>query len=119
MPTEIFIDPNVRVRGGQTYSAFRHVRGDTPRVGEEVFVREPESNLVGKATVTDIGERDHLIYLRVDWATLAPEEILTPDQLMSHIAAAGSYLLTPEPTPAGDHTQASPTRSYAEPLRTA
>ena len=90
MPTEVFIDPNVRVRGGQTYSALRHVRGDTPHVGDEVFVREPESNLVGKAAVTDIDERDHLIYLRVDWATLAPEQPLKPKQLEALVAAAAS-----------------------------
>ncbi len=109
MPTEVLIDPNVRVRGGQTYSAFRHVRGDMPSVGAEVFVREPESNLVGRAVVADIDRKDRLIYLRVEWATLAPEEILTPDQLIAQIAAAGQYFLIPESTPAGDHTQASGT----------
>ena len=65
MTTEVFIDPNVRVRGGQTYSAFRHVIGDMPQVHQEVFVREPESNLVGKGVVTDIDHRDRLIYLSV------------------------------------------------------
>jgi hypothetical protein len=103
MATEVLIDPNVRVRGGQTYSAFRHVRGDTPQVGQEVFVREPESNLVGKAVVTDINNSDHLIYLRVDWAALAPEQPLTPDQLMAQVAA---------------HTP-PPARWYAEPLQPA
>jgi hypothetical protein len=90
MTTEVTIDPNVRVRGGQTYSAFRHIRGDMPLVGEEVFVREPESNLVGKATVADINRRDRLIYLRVDWAALAPEKLLTPAQLMAKLAASAS-----------------------------
>jgi hypothetical protein len=120
MPTEILIDPNVRVRGGQTYSAFRHVRGDIPRVGEEVFVREPESNLVGTAIVADVDHQDHLIYLRVDWETIAPEEILTPNQLMAQVAAAvaSNFLRIAEPEPAGAHTLA-PANWYAEPLRTA
>lgn len=112
MPTEVFIDPNVRVRGGQTYSAFRHVRGDIPKVGDEVYVREPESNLVGKAAVTDIDKRDHLIYLRVDWATLAPEKTLKPKQLEALVAAAAS---APRPVTTGAsgiwHSEAFPRRA--------
>jgi hypothetical protein len=120
MATEVFIDPNVRVRGGQTYSALRHVQGEIPRVGEEVFVREPESNLVGRAVVADIDAHDHLIYLRVDWATLAPEALLTPDQLMAQVVAAVGRNLLPvaEPIPAGAYTQA-PASWYAEPPHTA
>lgn len=90
MPTEIYIDPNVRVRGGQTYSAFRHVIGDMPRVGDEVFVREPESNLVGTATVADIDQRDHLIYLSIDWAAIAPEKLPAPDELMAQVATVSN-----------------------------
>jgi len=116
MPTEVLIDPNVRVRGGQTYSAFRHIRGDIPSVGEEVFVRELESDLVGKAVVTEIDTHDHLIYLRIDWATLAPDVLLTPDQLMAQVAAAvRSSLTTAGPTRAGAYTQA-PAGWHAEPL---
>jgi hypothetical protein len=58
------------------------------------------SNLVGKGVVTDIDHRDRLIYLRVDWATLAPEKLPGPAELMAQVAA---------------HTQA-PARWYAEPL---
>lgn len=72
--TEIWIDPNVRVAGNQTFAGFEDVHGPRPRLGDHVMVREPESNLVGLGRVTCVDRGDELIYLAVNWGTLVPEE---------------------------------------------
>jgi hypothetical protein len=87
--TEVWIDLNVRVHDGETFSGFEDVKGIMPHVGDRVLVREPESNIVGEATVTRVDAADQLIYMAVDWAALAPETLLTPDQLISSLRAAG------------------------------
>lgn len=68
---QVEVDPNVRVRGNQTYSCFRHVRGaDLPAIGDPVQVVEPESGLTGTGTVTDLDHEAEIIYIRVDWRGL-------------------------------------------------
>ena len=85
MTTEILIDPNVRVAGNETFSGFEDVIGDLPAEGARVRVREPESNIVGQGVVTRVDERDRLIYLAIDWSKLAPEQVVTPDELMRRL----------------------------------
>ncbi|KZS82297.1 hypothetical protein A4G29_12265 [Mycobacterium kansasii] len=80
--TEIMIDPNVRVGGGLTFSGYEDVRGPMPVAGQQVLVREPEANLVAVGLVDHIDESDRLIYITVDWAQLAPDQIPTPDEFM-------------------------------------
>src|SRR3954470_4192782 len=67
------IDPNIRVRGGQTFAA----PGDyeTPiAIGQRVRVYEEESGLEGDAVVTDFDEDKQLLYLKVDWPSLKPAD---------------------------------------------
>ncbi|MGV8874266.1 MAG: hypothetical protein ACOH2Q_17160 [Rhodococcus sp. (in: high G+C Gram-positive bacteria)] len=90
--TEIAIDPNVRVRNDETFSGFEDVKGDFPKVGDTVRVREPESNVVGAAKVTRISAADSLIYLAVEWDNLAEERLLTPSELLSRLPNFGSEM---------------------------
>jgi hypothetical protein len=80
--TEIMIDPNVRVSGGLTFSGYEDVRGPMPAEGQQVLVREPEANLVAIGIVDRIDEEDRLIYVAVDWAQLAPDQLPTPDEFL-------------------------------------
>ncbi|MEZ0089950.1 hypothetical protein [Streptacidiphilus sp. EB129] len=68
MRARIEIDPNVRVRGNQTYSTLDDVTGPIT-VGDHVEVYESESGLTGPAQVTAI-EGD-FVYLAVPWAELS------------------------------------------------
>lgn len=94
MPTEILIDPNVRVAGNLTFSGFEDVRslvgGAIPREGERVIVREPEANLVTVGTVVRVEPHDELIYIAVDWGTLAPEAVPTPAELQALLGQPNS-----------------------------
>ena len=69
--TWVDIDPNVRVRGNQTYAGFDDVRG-MMMVNEAVEVREREAGLVGVARIVDLDKEAELIYLEVDWKSLRP-----------------------------------------------
>jgi hypothetical protein len=73
----IEIDPNVRVRGNETYAGFEDVTG-LLEVGEEVTVRESEAGLLGEGRVTHIDLDRRLVYLSVDWASLS---VATQEQL--------------------------------------
>ncbi len=70
MRTRIAIDPNVRVRGNETYAGFEDVRGKVPDVGVQVEVWEPESGVVGVGKVTEIDQDRQLVYVKVDWTSL-------------------------------------------------
>lgn len=84
MPTErdvgsvhlmrIAIDPNVRVEGNQTYGGFEDLFGDVDvlQVGDWLTVMCQETDIEGNAKVTRIDHESRLIYLAVDWKTLAP-----------------------------------------------
>lgn len=74
--TRIVIDPNVRVRGNGTYAGFEDVDGPIA-VGEDVQVYEHESGLVGKGRVTEIDRERELVYLSVDWPSLAATTTVT------------------------------------------
>lgn len=75
MRTEIAIDPNVRVHGNGTYAGFEDIlRGNLPSVGDDVVVREPESDLVGVGQITEIDVPRSLVYLSVDWSSLRPRQ---------------------------------------------
>lgn len=69
--TRIAIDPNIRVRGTGTYAGFEDADGPLA-VGDVVEVFEPESDLVGKGSVTDVDAERELVYLSVEWASLRP-----------------------------------------------
>lgn len=88
MTKEIFIDPNVRVAGNETFSGFEDVVGDLPGEGATVRVREPESNVIGQGLVTRVDRESRLVYLSVEWAGLVPERLPTPDELVRHVHAA-------------------------------
>jgi len=64
----ITIDPNVRVRGNQTYSGFEDIQAGAPvAVGDKVLAVEAEDGIVTDAAVTDVDEERRLVYLEVDW----------------------------------------------------
>ena len=69
--TRIAIDPNVRVRGGLTYSGYEDVDGELPLDGQ-VEVYEPEGDLLGMGRVVDVDEKARLVYVEVEWSTLRP-----------------------------------------------
>jgi len=73
MTARIAIDPNVRVRGNETYAGLEDVEGDIA-AGSRVVVYEPESGLVGPAEVTEIDTDKRLVYLAVDWQALTRSE---------------------------------------------
>jgi hypothetical protein len=78
MTARIAIDPNVRVRGNQTYAGLEDVEGAVT-VGSKVEVYERESGLTGPAEVTDVDTERRLIYLAVDWTRLhEPARTLHP-----------------------------------------
>jgi hypothetical protein len=67
----IRIDPNVRVRGNQTFSTFDDC-DRIPAVGDQVTAYEDEDGIEGPAVCTGIDEDKRLVYLRVDWSALLP-----------------------------------------------
>jgi hypothetical protein len=97
--TRVTIDPNVRVRGNGTYAGFEDVTGPMA-VGETVEVHEPESGLVGVASITEIDGSSELVYLSVDWSSLTDE---TPPaapqgpQCQSPAALGGLLYIPSEP----------------------
>jgi hypothetical protein len=99
--TEILIDPNVRVAGNETFSGFEDVVGDFPAEGARVRVRELESNIVGEGVVTRVDEHDRLIYLAIDWSKLAPEQVMTPDELMRRLGIGAARTSTTTALTAG------------------
>jgi uncharacterized Rossmann fold enzyme len=66
MTARIVIDPNVRIRGNQTYSGFKDVQGPIA-VGDKALAVEAEDGIVTDAEVTDIDEEKRIVYLAVDW----------------------------------------------------
>jgi hypothetical protein len=67
----IEIDPNIRVEGNNTYSAFRNFHTNLVAIpGEIVLVVETESGLYGIAQVIRVDYTKNLVYLRVDWHKL-------------------------------------------------
>jgi hypothetical protein len=71
--SRVEIDPNVRVRGNQTFSGLENVYGPIA-IGQAVQVFEPEANIVGDAWVSDIDNDKGLVYLRVMWSSLRDKE---------------------------------------------
>ncbi len=67
------IDPNVRVRGNQTFSTFADC-DRIPAVGDKVTVYEDEADIEGPAVCTGLDEGKRLVYLAVDWTLLTPTE---------------------------------------------
>jgi hypothetical protein len=67
--SRVEIDPNVRVRGNQTFSGLDNVYGPIA-VGQAVQVFESEADIVGDGWVTDIDTKKNLVYLRVMWSSL-------------------------------------------------
>lgn len=72
--TTVNIDPNVRVEKNNTYIGFEDiVSGPRPKVGEDVHVRVPETDIRGVGTVYRVDQESRLIYLGVDWSKLHGE----------------------------------------------
>ena len=72
MITRIEIDLNVRIRGNGSFAGFEDVRGPIS-VGQEIEVYEQESAVFGRGRVTEIDSERELVYLSVDWGSLAPQ----------------------------------------------
>ena len=89
--TEIMIDPNVRVAGGLTFSGFEDVRGPMPSVGQSVLVREPEANLVATGIVDHVDYQDSLIFVAVNWETLAPDRLQSPEELLASLRRTATW----------------------------
>lgn len=69
MAARIAIDPNIRVRGNQTYAGLEDVEGPIV-VGGRVEVYERESGLTGPGEVVEVDRERRLVYLTVEWAKL-------------------------------------------------
>jgi hypothetical protein len=69
MTTRISIDPNVRVRGNDTFVGLEDVTGPLT-VGREVEVYEEEADVVGVGYVTEIDVTKSLVFLSVNWSSL-------------------------------------------------
>lgn len=67
--SRVEIDPNVRVRGNQTFTGMDNVYGPIA-VGQAVQVFESEADIIGDGWVTDIDTKKNLVYLRVVWSSL-------------------------------------------------
>jgi hypothetical protein len=63
-----------------------------PVTGQQVLVREPEANLVAVGIIDHIDTAAQVIYIAVDWAQMAPDEIPTPDEFVSRIGHLGGNL---------------------------
>ncbi|HUC21313.1 MAG TPA: hypothetical protein VMA73_01270 [Streptosporangiaceae bacterium] len=70
MVARIAIDPNVRVRGNQTFAGLEDVQGGDVVAGGRVEVYEPESGLTGPGEVIEVDRERGLVYLEVDWGAL-------------------------------------------------
>lgn len=91
----VVIDLNVRTNGDLTYSLLDDVQG-TVAPGAVVRVVEPESDIVGTATVARIDHRKGLIYLAVDWSSLhtsTPEDQEVPASDSLLLRTGGSFPL--------------------------
>jgi hypothetical protein len=77
--TRIEIDLNVRVRGNDTFVGFEDLTGPVA-VGEIVEVYESESGVTGEGRVTEIDGDRELVYLSVDWSSLAEEHMPTYEE---------------------------------------
>lgn len=71
--TRVEIDPNVRVRGNQTFSGLEDVDGPVA-VGDTVTVYEPEADLEGHGEITEINYDKQLVWIRVVWSSVQPKE---------------------------------------------
>jgi hypothetical protein len=106
--TRVAIDPNVRVRGNGTYAGFEDVEGPVAP-NEAVEVYEAESGLTGQGRVTDIDVNGELIYLSVDWSSLA-EGVPRPP---SSAPGQAMYMSAVAPTSEHDWTELSAQPSLA------
>jgi len=77
------IDLNVRVRGNWTFTGIEDADGPVT-VGDIVRVVEPESGLEGSGRVEEVDAERRLIFLSVDWASIAElPPALTFDDLVA------------------------------------
>lgn len=74
MTVRIAIDPNIRLPGNQTFAGFEDVQRFPIHVGMEVEVYEEESGVHGHGSVASIDEERELVYLNVEWSSLAYPE---------------------------------------------
>jgi hypothetical protein len=66
LPVRVTVDPNVRVRGNQTFSGLEDADGPLA-AGDKVLAVWEETGRVTDAEVTDVDEDKRLVYLAVDW----------------------------------------------------
>lgn len=70
------IDPNVRVRGNQTFSGFEDCDDQDLEILDIVEAYEEESGVHASAVITDVDHVSRLVYLKLDWSDLAwPESV--------------------------------------------
>ena len=102
--TEIMIDPNVRVADNLTFSGFEDVRGPIPQKGQSVLVRELEADLVAIGVVDRVDYEDSLIYIAVNWESLAPDRLPTPEEFLPELGKYTFALATSHPANLPQHT---------------
>jgi hypothetical protein len=66
--TTIVIDPNIRTSTNGTYAGLEDADGPLS-IGQTVILREPESGIEGRGTVSKIDMNIDLVYLDVDWSS--------------------------------------------------
>jgi hypothetical protein len=88
----VAIDPNVRVRGNDTFTSLEDVTGSVA-AGDAVEVYEPESGLAGDGVITEVDEARKLVYLSVSWPSL----VVTPTRLGLAAGAALRVLIDLSP----------------------
>lgn len=60
------IDPNVRVRGNQTFVGYEHLEG-VVELGKPILCWENETDSVADGVVTDIDVQRRVVYIDVAW----------------------------------------------------
>lgn len=63
------IDPNVRVRGNQTFVGYEDLEG-VVTLGAPIEVYEQETDAVGRGVVTEIDAERCLVFIAVEWRSL-------------------------------------------------
>lgn len=70
----ILIDPNVRVMGNQTFSVVPEDADGPVATGDQVLAVWEGTGVTAPATVTDVDEDRHLVYLKVNWGAFGAGE---------------------------------------------
>lgn len=87
----ITIDLNLRTDGGLTLAGLEDVQGDAVVAGDDVVVREVESDLISTGRVVRVDDERRLVYVDVDWDAMrfaSPEPLMLEEHLKQVNAAS-------------------------------